>query len=88
MADLTKGTGHFNLAQGAVATVQGVGAALSATLAGLIIVAAGYSVAFLVLAGLAGLGLILLLLVMPETRDRGVSHSVDRRKAQEPPPVA
>jgi len=32
--------------------------------------------------------LILLLLVMPETRDRGVSHSVDRRKAQEPPPVA
>ncbi len=88
VADLTKGTGHFNLAQGAVATVQGVGAALSATLAGLIIVAAGYSVAFLVLAGLAGLGLILLLLVMPETRDRGVSHSVDRREAQEPPPVA
>ena len=41
IADLTKGLGRFNVAQGAVATTQGLGAALSATLAGSIIVAAG-----------------------------------------------
>ena len=35
VADLTRGTGHFNLAQGAVITAQGIGAALSTSLAGL-----------------------------------------------------
>jgi MFS family permease len=29
VADLTRGTGHFNLAQGAVITAQGIGAALA-----------------------------------------------------------
>lgn len=66
--DLTRGTGRFNVAQGAVATTQGLGAALSATLAGLIIVSAGYSTAFLVLAAIAAVGFCLYLFVMPETR--------------------
>ena len=70
VADLTRGGGRFNAAQGAVATAQGVGASLSATLAGLIIVSAGYSAAFLALAGIAGLGFALYLVLMPETRDR------------------
>ncbi len=68
VADLTRGTGRFNVSQGAVATAQGLGASLSATLAGLIIVSAGYSAAFLTLAGIAGLGFALYLMVMPETR--------------------
>ncbi|AWN47041.1 MFS transporter [Methylobacterium terrae] len=68
VADLTRGTGRFNVSQGAVATAQGLGASLSATLAGLIIVSAGYSAAFLTLAGIAGVGFALYLLVMPETR--------------------
>lgn len=68
VADLTRGTGRFNVSQGAVATTQGLGAALSATLAGLIIVSAGYSVAFLVLAMIAALGFFLYLFAMPETR--------------------
>ena len=34
VADLTRGTGHFNLAQGGVITAQGIGAALSTSLAG------------------------------------------------------
>lgn len=68
VADLTKGTGRFNVSQGAVATSQGVGASLSASLAGVIIVSSGYSVAFLSLAVIAGLGFALYLLVMPETR--------------------
>lgn len=69
IADLTRGTGRFNVSQGAVATFQGVGAALSASLAGVIIVSAGYSAAFLTLAAIAGLGMALYVFMMPETRD-------------------
>jgi cyanate permease len=67
VADLTRGTGRFNVSQGAVATAQGLGASLSATLAGVIIVSAGYSTAFLSLAAIAALGFALYLFVMPET---------------------
>jgi MFS family permease len=68
IADLTRGTGRFNVAQGAVATAQGLGGALSASLAGAVIVAAGYHVAFWMLAGIALVGLIVYAIVMPETR--------------------
>ena len=34
VADLMRGTGRFNVAQGAIITAQGIGAALSTTLAG------------------------------------------------------
>jgi len=70
IADLTKGTGRFNVSQGAVASVQGLGAALSATLAGSIIVWSGYTASFLTLATVAGLGLALYLIAMPETKDQ------------------
>ena len=70
IADLTKGSGRFNVSQGAVATAQGLGAALSATLAGGIIVAAGYSTAFLTLAAIAAAGFMLYLMMMPETKGR------------------
>ena len=68
IADLTKGTGRFNVSQGAVGTAQGLGAALSAGMAGAIIVAAGYHVAFWTLAAIAAVGLILYTVFMPETR--------------------
>jgi MFS family permease len=68
IADLTKGSGRFNVSQGAVATAQGLGAALSATLAGSIIVAAGYSAGFLTLAAIAAAGFVLYLVAMPETK--------------------
>ncbi len=71
IADLTKGSGRFNVSQGAVASVQGLGAALSATLAGSIIVWAGYTTSFLTLAAIAGAGLGLYLVAMPETKSRG-----------------
>src|ERR1700731_4089670 len=69
VADLTRGTGRFNLAQGAVITAQGIGAALSTSLAGLVVVHAGFSAAFLVLAGIAASGFLLYCFGMPETRD-------------------
>ncbi len=68
IADLTRGTGRFNVAQGAVATAQGLGGALSAGMAGAIIVAFGYQIAFWTLAVIAGAGLVLYATLMPETR--------------------
>lgn len=68
VADLTRGTGRFNVAQGAVATAQGLGASFSAALAGIVIVAAGFSTAFLVLAAIAAAGFLAYLMLMPETR--------------------
>jgi MFS family permease len=68
VADLTRGTGRFNISQGAVGTMQGIGAALSTGVAGVVVVNAGYDAAFLTLAAAAGLGLMLFLFAMPETR--------------------
>ena len=67
VADLTRGTGHFNISQGAIATATGLGGALSASVAGFIVVEAGYGAAFLSLAAVAGLGLGLFVALMPET---------------------
>jgi MFS family permease len=68
VADLMRGTGRFNVAQGAVSAAQGIGAALSTALAGLIVVHAGYSAAFLTLGAVAAAGFVVFLLAMPETR--------------------
>jgi predicted MFS family arabinose efflux permease len=70
VADLMRGTGRFNVAQGAIITAHGVGAALSTTLAGLIIVHAGYSAAFIALGGVAAIGAAVFLVAMPETQGR------------------
>lgn len=70
VADLTRGTGHFNVSQGAIATAAGLGGALSTAAAGLIVVQAGYSAAFLFLAAVAGAGLIGFTTMMPETLRR------------------
>lgn len=71
IADLTHGSGRFNASQGAVATVQGIGASLSATLAGWIIVTAGYDAGFLTLSAIAAAGFFLYLVGMPETKRKG-----------------
>ena len=68
VADLTRGLGVFNAAQGAIGTLQDIGGVASGALAGAIVVAAGYDAAFLTLAAIALAGTILLWLGMPETR--------------------
>jgi MFS family permease len=73
VADLMRGTGRFNAAQGAVITAQGLGAMLSTAVAGFLIVRFGYSAAFLALALVATAGLILCLLALPETRPQAAS---------------
>ncbi len=68
IADTTRGTGHFNLAQGVVGAAVGIGASFSTTLAGYLTDQYGSSVAFLGLASVALLGLGLVVALMPETR--------------------
>ncbi|MCU1772856.1 MFS transporter [Pseudomonas sp. 13B_3.2_Bac1] len=65
--DLTLGTGHFNISLGALSTVFGLGAALSSSVAGIVLQEAGYNAAFLTLAVIAGLAFMLLWLAVPET---------------------
>jgi MFS family permease len=69
IADLTRGTGHFNLGQGIVGTFIGIGATLSATLAGYISDHLGSPAAFAGLAAIAFVGLAVAWFLMPETRD-------------------
>jgi MFS family permease len=66
-ADLTKGTGRFNLAQGAIATAQGIGASASGLFAGVVVDHFGYSAAFLSLGAAACVALATLSFAMPET---------------------
>jgi predicted MFS family arabinose efflux permease len=69
VADLMRNTGRFNVAQGAVITAQSIGAALSTTLSGLVVVGAGYSAAFLTLGAVAAIGAAICFLTLPETRN-------------------
>jgi MFS family permease len=68
VADLTRGTGHFNLGQGIVGTFTGIGASISSTLAGFLSDRFGSPWAFAGLAGIAVAGLIAVCALMPETR--------------------
>jgi MFS family permease len=68
IADLMRNTGRFNVAQGAVITAQSIGAALSTTLAGFVVVGAGYSAAFIALGVVAAIGAAVCFVALPETR--------------------
>ncbi|HQT78789.1 MAG: MFS transporter [Rhodospirillales bacterium 20-64-7] len=67
VADLMRGTGRFNVSQGAIMTMQGVGASVSGLAAGAVVDGCGYAAAFLSLAGVASAALAVLALAMPET---------------------
>ena len=67
VADLTAGSGRFNLAQGFVGTTSGVGASLSTTLSGLMAASLGRTAGFLGIAAVAAAAVLLLSLLMPET---------------------
>ena len=75
VADLMRNTGRFNVAQGAVITAQSIGAALSTTLAGLVVVEAGYSAAFLTLGAVAAVGVAVCWFALPETGERANSDA-------------
>jgi MFS family permease len=68
IADLTRGTGHFNLVQGVVATAVGIGASISPTLAGYLTDHYGSSTAFFGLALIASAAFVAVWSLMPETK--------------------
>jgi MFS family permease len=68
-ADLMRGTGRFNLAQGLTALAVGIGAALSNATAGFVVQWFGYATGFRYLAVIAGCALAFFALLMPETRE-------------------
>jgi MFS family permease len=69
IADTTRATGRFNLAQGVVGVAVGIGASLGTTIAGYVADTFGDSVVFLFLGSVGAMGLLLVLMLMPETRD-------------------
>jgi MFS family permease len=65
--DRTEGTGRFNVAAGSLATMVGIGAAVSTTIGGLLIQHLGYRASFLGLASVALFAFALLWFAIPET---------------------
>jgi MFS family permease len=70
IADLTQGSGRFNITLGAISTAVGIGAALSQTIAGTIVHHFSFNAGFLFLAAIAALAFGILYFFMPETRDK------------------
>jgi MFS family permease len=68
IADVTKGTGRFNLAQGMFGTIMGVGASLSPSLSGLIVHHFGHALGFASLAFEGLLAFFALAIFFPETK--------------------
>jgi MFS family permease len=76
IADLTRGTGRFNLTLGAVSTAVGMGASLSQVIAGSIVHHYGFNAGFLFLAALASAAFGILYCFMPETRDQQLLNPI------------
>ena len=75
ISDMMRGTGRFNLAQGAIATTMGIGAAISGLAAGVAVDHFGYSVSFLAFGAAAAVAFLVFFGLMPETRyDQGAGR--------------
>lgn len=68
IADVTAGSGRFNLAQGFVGMMSGLGASFSTTLSGLLAGIFGLAAGFISIAVVGLTALVLLTLLMPETK--------------------
>ncbi len=84
VADLTKGTGRFNLTQGMLATAVGLGGFLSNLMAGFLVQKAGYNVGFLTLAAIAAVAFAVLLFFVPESKTDKAEKKQGSDKAAEP----
>jgi MFS family permease len=71
LADIARGTGRFNLAQGILACATGLGAATSTAVAGYLATRLGTTADYLGLAGAAVCAFLVVLIAMQETMPRG-----------------
>lgn len=74
IADLTQGSGRFNLTLGAITTAVGIGASLSQVIAGSIVHHFSSNAGFLFLGAVASSAFAILYFFMPETRNQRFSH--------------
>ena len=81
-ADVAFGSGHFNLAQGIIGTATGIGASLSTAVAGYVSDRFGHGIAFMEMAAIACLGLVMIATIMPETR-LAIARSVEPASPEE-----
>jgi MFS family permease len=68
VADLTNGTGRFNLAQGLVGAVSGVGASISTSITGIVSQRFGYTAGLLGVTAVGLMAVAVVLVFMPETK--------------------
>jgi MFS family permease len=68
IADLTNGTGRFNLAQGIAGTFSGIGASLSTSITGIVTQNFGYAAGLLNVTGVGLMAVVIVLMFMPETK--------------------
>jgi MFS family permease len=81
IADVTQGTGRFNLAQGFVGTLSGIGASLSTLLSGVTVTAFGPAAGFLGVTAVAVAAVAILWTLMPETKPLAASASASAAAA-------
>ena len=68
IADLTNGTGRFNLTQGIAGTFSGVGASLSTSITGIVTQRFGYTAGLLSVTGVGLMAVVIALVFMRETK--------------------
>jgi MFS family permease len=68
VADLTNGTGRFNLAQGLVGTLSGVGASLSTSITGIVAQSFGYTAGLMSVTAVGLMSVAVAVAFMPETK--------------------
>ncbi len=86
IADLTRGTGRFNLFLGVKATAVGLGASASNLLTGFAVKAAGFDAAFVGLSGIAAAALLFFTFTMPETQHLSMKNEVVGSESDQPLP--
>jgi MFS family permease len=67
LADTMRGAGRYSLARGALGTIQGIGGSTGLGVTGFIVTGFGYNAAFLTLAAVALVALLIVVCLMPET---------------------
>jgi len=77
VADLTRGSGRFNLAQGFIAVMSGIGASVAIFGSGLVHEIFGRQAAFLGASCIALMAFLVCLTLMPETKTSGPQASAE-----------
>jgi sugar phosphate permease len=68
IADLTSGTGRFNLAQGLVGALSGIGASLSTSISGVVVERFGQTAGLLSVTAVGLIAVAIVVAFMPETK--------------------